>query len=153
MLRIKNNTGGYFSIQLEDSTGVKGPRVFRLPSATSQVTIPDDYAKSIAITDRAMSAYKKGYFTCVSGEEVITGTAVENGVGSKEEVEQIKKDIVPNAILTAALKSGTLAKIKEYLNSNNRDRLVQLAQENLDSISSEKIQAIEEATGVSLRIE
>ena len=67
-----------------------------------------------------------------------------------EEVKEIKSKIVPDAMLLAALRDGKLSKVQEYIHSPNLERLVQLAIDNIDAISKEKIDAIEQATGVSL---
>ena len=56
-------------------------------------------------------------------------------------------------MLVAALKDGKLSKVEQYINSPNLDRLVQLAVDNIASISREKIDAIEKATGVAITID
>ena len=80
MLRIKNNTGGYLSIQLPDYTGMRETRFFRMPNKNSQISIPDEYAKSIATDVYAFRAYQKGLFVCLNGEDIIINAAIENGL-------------------------------------------------------------------------
>ena len=153
MLRIKNNTGGYLSIQLPDYTGMRETRFFRMPNKNSQISIPDEYAKSIATDIYAFRAYQKGLFVCLNGEDIIINAAIENGLIEPEKAQTVQSQIVPNALLLAALRDGTVAKVQEYLNSPNRERLIDLAQEHYKEISPSKIEAIEEKTGISLQIE
>lgn len=152
MIRLKNNTGGWYSLKLQDSTGTKFDRTFVFPLPDTELTVPDDYAASIASDLYALAAYKSGTFLVVKGQEELDAYLKENG-NEDHEIVEMKANIVPDAMLLAALKDGKLAKVKEYINSPNLDRLVQLAIDNIQSISKEKIGAIEEATGVSLTID
>ena len=153
MIRLKNNTGGWYSLKLQDSTGIKQDRTFVFATPGAELTIPNDYAASIPSDPYAYPAYKMGLFIIVNGQDEFDNLMVESGMVNKEEVEKIKANIVPDAMLLAALKDGKLSKVKEYINSPNLERLVQLAIDNINSISREKIDAIEQATGVSLTIE
>lgn len=153
MIRLKNNTGGWYSLKLDDSTGIKPARTFTFLNENTELTIPADYAASIMTDPYATYAYKAGMFSVIGGAEELEKLAVESGAATAEEVKTINQNIVPDAMLIAALKNGKLAKVEEYINSPNLERLTQLAIDNLKSISQEKIDAIEKATGVSLSVE
>lgn len=153
MIRLKNNTGGYYSLNLPDSTGMRPDKLFVFPLPTSELNIPADYAASIASNEYAYAAYQKGLFTVVTGADELEKYFIEYGLVTKEELQTVKANIVPDAMLLAALRDGKLAKVKEYINSPNLERLTQLAVDNIQSISKEKIDAIEKATGVSLTME
>ncbi|MCF0115111.1 MAG: hypothetical protein HUJ56_07145, partial [Erysipelotrichaceae bacterium] len=47
MIRIKNNSGGYLSLYLDDYTGVKPSRWFIMPTADSEVAIPAEYESQV----------------------------------------------------------------------------------------------------------
>ena len=154
MIRLKNNTGGFYSLELEDVDGVRGEnRVFYFTSANSEVSIPDMFVASIATNDLAFSAYKMGLFTVVKGQEILDKYLVEAGRVDASEVKKLAEAVVPDTMLLAALKTGKLEKVKEYVNSVNLSRLTQLAIDNIASISKDKIELIEKATGTSLTID
>lgn len=153
MIRLKNNTGGWYSLKLDDSTGVKPARTFTFLNEKTELTIPIDYAASIMTDPYAEYAYKAGMFSVISGADELEKLAVDSGTTTAEEIKVINQNIVPDAMLIAALKNGKLSKVEEYINSPNLERLTQLAIDNLKSISQEKIEAIEKATGVSLFVE
>ena len=48
MIRLKNNTGGYYSLELEDSQSIKPNRTFVFNFPGMEINIPSDYAASIA---------------------------------------------------------------------------------------------------------
>lgn len=152
MIRLKNNTGGWYSLKLQDSNGEKFDKTFVFPLPETELNIPANYAASIANDLYALTAYKTGAFLVIKGQEELDKYLNENGI-EKEEAEEIKASIVPDAMLLAALRDGKLAKVEEYINSPNLERLVQLAINNIESISKEKIDAIEKATGVCLTID
>lgn len=153
MIRLKNNTGGYYSLELEDSQSIKPNRTFVFNFPGMEINIPSDYAASIASNLYAYAAYKKGLFTVVKGQEELDGYFIEAGVATPEEIKSVNASIVSDAMLVAALKDGKLSKVEQYINSPNLDRLVQLAVDNIASISREKIDAIEKATGVAITID
>ena len=150
MIRFKNNTGGWYALTLEDSTGMRPSKTFIFSTPSTELTIPTDYAASVVTDPYAMTAYKTGMFTVVQGQNGFDKLFVDSGTVTEEEVKEIKSKIVPDAMLLAALRDGKLSKVQEYIHSPNLERLVQLAIDNIDAISKEKIDAIEQATGVSL---
>ena len=150
MIRFKNNTGGWYALTLEDSTGMRPSKTFIFSTPSTELTIPTDYAASVVTDPYAMIAYKTGMFTVVQGQDEFDKLFVDSGMVTEEEVKEIKSKIVPDAMLLASLRDGKLSKVQEYIHSPNLERLVQLAIDNIDAISKEKIDAIEQATGVSL---
>lgn len=153
MIRLKNNTGGYYSLNLKDFQSMKMDRTFVFNTPGMELNIPDDYAASIPSDPYAFAAYKAGIFTVVNDQEKFNKMLVDAGVASPEETKVIQASIVPDGMLLAALKDGKLSKVQEYINSPNLERLVQLAVDNAQSISREKIDAIEKATGLAITVE
>lgn len=153
MIRIKNNTGGYYSLQLEDSTGIKPDKFFIFPLPTTELAIPDDYAKSIAFNPYAIEAYRTGLFVVTQGQAELDQILIDSGSYDDKEVKEIKDNITPDAMLLAALRNGTVEKVMSYYESPNRDRLIQLAVDHCSEVASDKIDALEKASGLSIKIE
>lgn len=153
MIRFKNNTGGYYSIKLTDYTGVRPEKVFSFPLPTTVLPIPHDYAAGIALDPYAMAAYEAGYFLVVDGKDEFDKLLSESGAISEEQIETIEKNILHDNLLLAALTTGKLETVKEYYNSPNRVRLVQLAIDNSDKITKEKLDYLEQEANISLSYE
>lgn len=150
MIRLKNNTGGYYSIKLSDYTGVRPDKIFSFPLPTTILPIHKDYAMSIPSDIYAFEAYKKGLFIVVEGEKEFDEILKESGFYTEEEIKTVQTNIVHDNLLLSALVNGTLDKVKEYVNSDNKLRLIQLAIDNKEKISQEKIKYIETVAGISL---
>lgn len=150
MIRLKNNTGGYYSIKLSDYTGARPDKIFSFPLPTTILPVHKDYIMSIPSDVYAYEAYKKGLFIVVEGEEEFNKILKESGFFTEEEIDATQKSIVHDNLLISALINGSLEKVKEYANSSNKLRLIQLAIDNKDKISQEKIKYIEKIAGISL---
>lgn len=150
MIRFKNNTGGYFSIRLEDITGMKPSKFFSFPMPSSELTIPSDYVATIPLNEYAYNAYQKGLFVITHGQDEFDKLMKESGMFEDKQYEEDKANIAPDTMLLAALRDGKLDKVMAYYNSPNKDRLMQIAADHINEISQEKINALEKASGISI---
>lgn len=146
---IVKKTKGSLSLTIPtfDATGI--PREFFISYELDKIRVPRLYALGIFADPVLERMYKEGAFT------------VEPAAEFEKEIAEIympiedKKPIIEEKTLLDYLKKGNRVKIKEIVQENgiNKDKLVIIARENINDISTSMVKFLEDLLGVELQIE
>lgn len=147
---VKNVTGG-LTITL-DSWNMQLPtRDFRFTGSIEQITIPEEYALGLFVSDGAMYMLRNGYFTIANYHD-LQKKAKEIGLFADDEILKVySKAEIEKFLLKQDSKK--IAEIIKRDLSVEMDNLIALAREHLDKLPSNIITQIEDACGAELRIE
>lgn len=115
----------------------------------SKVRVPRQFALGIFIDGTLTRMYEQGYFR------------VEPAAQFEKEVESIyypveeKVEIIEDSVIINALSKGDRVKIKTIINSGevNRQKVISIARENVNNISTSMVRDIEKILGVELIVE
>lgn len=148
---IKNNIGCYFSIELTDYSGMNPSKFFIMERPEQEIPVPLDYALSIFVEPHAKKAYEKGDFIFTRNKEQFLQEAINLGLITKESNSVVEENSKSPAIILAVLKAGNKEKIKDLLeSSNNKDKTIQIAIDNKNTLPLDVINFIEEKTQIAI---
>lgn len=124
-------------------------RIVHIDWNVKQVRVPRQFALGIFTDGTLTKMYEKGYFK------------VEPAAQFNKEVESIyypvedKIEIVEDTVILTALTKGDRVKIKQIIASGevNKQKVVILARENINNISTSMVRDIEKILGVELTVE
>lgn len=133
-------------LQLEDSKGMREPKIFTIGDRTV-TSIPVDFAHSLYLNGAALAWIREGKLIILEGEKYLNDYAVKNSY-IDEAIEVVDEKRIINIIT-----GSNLTKIKEIFESENAELAFDLASQNAAQLSQGTIQIIEETTGISLSVD
>lgn len=147
---IKNIKGG-LTINLSSYDMMLPNRNFTIPYNIEKVSIPEQYALGLFVSESALQQFKDGYFTIEHFEEL---EQMAQTIGLFSEIEQAK--ILSKDEIATCLAEKDVEKVDEIIarcNYIEMTNLVVCAREIIDSLPKNIIDKIGNACGVDLEIE
>lgn len=142
---------GSVSLHLQDVDGILPSRWFAMDHKVPRIGVPMSYALSIFIDATIEKMMKQNYFEIENINELLAAAKEKGYVSlSEEEVQVITAPKRTNETLVAILKGGNKSKIKELFESNDKQRAIHLATENVKLFSLEAIAVIEDVLGMAI---
>lgn len=152
---FKKNTLGGLIIELDSYDFSLPRRTFEMAPMISQITIPEQYALGLFVTDSALNMFKAGLFT-IANYDALKAKAEEIGLfGDIESTKVYDYKEIVEAVNTNNME--VINKICARKNGVELANLIAAARDNLNSpissLSQGAIRKIEDTCGVELTIE
>ena len=127
---------------------------FAMDEKSPRIGVPMNYALSI-FTDATLESMLKQHVFEIENIDEVVAAAEERGFIAKaaDELKEIKAPRRTKETLLAIIKGGNLAKIEELLKSADKERAWELVVQNVEQLSIQTVDKIEEITGMALREE
>lgn len=150
---LKKLVDGGVSLYLQDVDSTQ-TKWFLMNDKSPRIGVPMNYALSI-FTDAVLeSMLRRNIFEVENIAELVQAAEERNFIAKAEdELKEIKAPKRAKETLVAILKGGNLAKIDELFKSADKERAWELAVQNVDQLSMQVVDKIEEITGMALREE
>lgn len=150
---IKNVKGG-LTIKLQSYDMMLPERLFTIASNVERITIPEQYALGLFVSDTALDQYREGYFQ-VEEIELLQEKANTLGLFVVDTTGEVKTNYSKKDIDKAVKEhdSVTIDKIIEKNNYLEINNLIAAAREHIDSLPKSIVDKIGNACGVDLEIE
>ena len=150
---FKKLARGSVSLYMQDVDSAMA-KWFVMDAKTPRIGVPMNYALSI-FTDATLERMLKNNIFEIENIKEVVAAAEERGFIAKAE-EELKELTAPKRSkesLLAILKGGNLTKIEELFKSADKERAWELVGQNIDQLSIQVVDKIEEITGMALREE
>lgn len=150
---LKKLVDGGVSLYLQDVDSTQA-KWFLMNDKSPRIGVPMNYALSI-FTDAVLEGMLKRHVFDVENIEDVIAAAEDRGFIAKaeEELKEIKAPKRTKETLVAILKGGNVTKVDELFKSADKERAWELAVQNVDQLSMQIVDKIEEITGMALREE
>ena len=127
---------------------------FAMDEKSPRIGVPMNYALSI-FTDATLESMLKQHVFEIENINEVVAAAEERGFIAKaeDELKELKAPKRTKETLLAIIKGGNLAKIEELFKSPDKERAWELVVQNIEQLSIQTVDKIEEITGMALREE
>lgn len=148
---FKKLSEGGVSIYLQDVEGILPARWFQLDYKVPRIGVPVNYALSIFTDSNVEKLLKRKYFEVENMADLIAIAEERNYIAPSE--EQVKELVAPSRtkeLLLKIIQGGNEVKLRELFASADRNRALEIAVANSNTLTMEVVQRIEEILGMAI---